>query len=401
MESAAGEPHSGTGRVFVGVWEISNMVFTIAEALRLGGYEVETLLIDTPFSQYYGDNVYDDRVRWPRADRIYRAPIDRTRFNVQMAIRLVRAARRCDTFVFVWRYSFLPFQLDIGLLRLLGKRVVVFFCGDDVRYKPIQVELDRRVLEKPWWPPSDSPAFASWMSWGRGFFEALWTVKLAEKTGCHIVGTRDSATFQGRTYSGFMMPQRMLVDGPRRASGEPLIIHAPTNPDIKGTRQVEAAVEQLRKEGLSFRFQLVQGLPASELDDLLRECEIVIDQPGVWPGRLGITAMAAGAVVVGGNQPGYWHVPDASPVQQFERDADRLATVLRTLITDRTQRQELMRQSLEYARRNYSHEAFVAYFDGLLAGRQPYPLEPVPEQKALVRRLAPGPLQKLAISLVW
>jgi hypothetical protein len=390
-----------TARVFVGVWEISNMVFSIADALRSGGYEVETLVVDTPFEGYYSENEHDHHVRWPSGDRIYRAPVDRSRFNLEMARHLWALARRCDTFVFVWRYSFLPFQLDIPLLRMLGKRVVIFFCGDDVRYKPIQVELDRKLLDKPWWPATDSPAFARWMGWGRGFFEALWTVKLAEKTGCHIVGTRDSATFQGRTYSGFMMPQRMLVDEPRAASDEPLIIHAPTNPDIKGTRQVEEAVEQLRAEGLRFRFELVQGLPANELDDVLRECEIVIDQPGVWPGRLGVTAMAAGAVVVGGNQAGYWHVPDPSPVQQFERDATLLAGVLRQLITDRPRRQELMRQSLEYARRNYSYEAFVDYFEGLLEDRQPYPLEPLPEQKQLVRSLAPGPLHKLAISLFW
>jgi hypothetical protein len=369
--------------------------------LRSAGYDVETLLIDTPFNRYYEGNHYDDAVRWPRGDRFYRAPVDRTRFNLQMTKRLFRAVRRYDTFVFVWRYSFLPIQLDIPLLRALGKRVVVVWCGDDVRYKPIQVELDRRILENPWWPPPGSPAFANWMSWGRDFFEAFWTVKLAEKTGCHVVGTRDSATFQGRPYSGFMMPQRMLTDEPRSASDEPLIIHAPTNPDIKGTREVEAAIKQLRDEGLRFRFELVQGLPADALDGLLRECDIVIDQPGVWPGRFGVAAMAAGAVVVGGNQAEYWHVPDVSPVEQFERDADALAAVLRGLIMDRPRRQELMRRSLEYARRNYSYPAFVSYFESLLANRQPYAFAPLPGQKELVRSLAPGWRHRLAISLFW
>src|SRR4051794_10436983 len=204
------------------------MIITMGEALREGGYEVETLFIDAPFQHFYAANPYDDRVRWPVGDRFRRAPRDRTRFNLQMARRLLRAIRRFDTFVFVWRYSFLPLQLDLPLLRALGKRVIVFYCGDDVRYKPIQVEIDRRRGYRPW-PPADTPEFAKWMSWGRTFFEGYWSVKLAEKTGCHIVAARDTATFQGRTWSGFMMPQRMLVDAPRAPADEPLIVHAPTN----------------------------------------------------------------------------------------------------------------------------------------------------------------------------
>jgi hypothetical protein len=382
----------------VGVWEISNMVFTIADALRAAGYEVRSLVIETPFTSYFRHNTYDESVRWPKGDRFYRAPVDRTRFNLRMARALLRAIPRHDVFVFTWRYSFLPFQLDLLLLRLLRKQVVVFFCGDDVRYKPIQVELDRRLLERPWWPAG--PAFQKWMGWGRGFFEAFWTVKLAEKTGCRIVGTRDSATFQGRTYSGFMMPQRMLVDAPREPADEPLIIHAPTDREVKGTAEVEAAIAKLRDEGLRFRFELIQGLPADELDELLRRTDVVIDQPGVWPGRLGVTAMAAGAVVVGGNQASYWHVPDASPVQQFERDADQLAGVLRGLIADRERRAQLMRASWEFARRHYSYEAFARFFEDLLTN-QPYPFDPLPAQKSLVRSLSPRPLQKLAVSLFW
>jgi hypothetical protein len=79
MESAERETRAQPGRVFVGVWEISNIVYTIGDSLRSAGYEVETLLIDAPFNRFYRDNRYDDSVRWPKGDRFYRAPLDRTR----------------------------------------------------------------------------------------------------------------------------------------------------------------------------------------------------------------------------------------------------------------------------------------------------------------------------------
>jgi hypothetical protein len=400
MESAARETRATPGRIFVGVWEISNIVFTIAEALRSGGYEVETLLIDTPFNCYYQDNRYDDRVRWPRGDRFYRSPIDRTRFNLQMAKRLVRAARHCDTFVFIWRYSFLPFQLDIPLLRALGKRVVVFWCGDDVRYKPIQVELDSRRLDTPWFPTSPHEQ-REWTKWGRSFSEAFWTTKLVEHSGATIVAPRDASTLQGRRYSNFVIPQRSLVPGPREPSDEPLVVHAPSDPVLKGTPYVEEAVRRLREEGVRFRFELVHGMPIDGLHQLLRRADIVIDQPGVWVGRLGIESMAAGAVVVGGNQPDYWGFPDASPVQQFVRDSGRLTATLRRLLTDTTARGRLMAESYDYVERVYSYGAFVGFFDELLAGRYLYPLDPLPDQRALALEFAPGLAGKAAVSLLW
>jgi hypothetical protein len=317
-----------------------------------------------------------------------------------MAWRLLRAIRRFDTFVFVWRYSFLPLQLDIPLLRLLGKRVVVFFCGDDVRYKPIQMELDRRRGAQPWWPEGDSEALASWMEYGRTFFEAFWSVKLIEKSGCKIVATPDATTFQGRTYSGFMLPQDMLVPEPRPAAEVPLIVHAPSLPSLKGSRQVEEAIERLREEGHEFRFELVQGVPVGELMDILRGADIVIDQPGVWVSRLAIAGMAAGAAVVGGNQPDFWHLPDESPVLQFERDSEQLAGVLRPLVEDRAGREQLMRDCWEYARRMYSYEAFVEFFEQVLDD-EPWPIEPLPGQKQFVRSLAPDRLARAAVTVLW
>jgi hypothetical protein len=398
VTDASEDTRARIGRIFIGVWEISNMVFTMGEALREAGYEVETFVIDTPFGGYYRSNPYDDRITWPSGDRIYRAPVDRGRFDLRMARKGLAAARRCDTFVFVWRYSFLPFQLDLPLLRLLGKRVILFWCGNDVCYKPIQVALEAG-LEQPWFPTEPAEQ-RRWLSRGRTFAEAFWTTKLGEKTGCSIVASRDSTTFQGKRYSNFFLPQRMLIERPREPAEHPLIVHAPSDPDVKGTRYVEQAIARLTEEELEFEFKLLRDVTNEELHDWLKRADIVIDCPGTWVARFGLESMASGAVVVGGNQPSDLEMP-RSPVQVFEQDADHLTATIRRLITDREERARLMRESYEYVKHAHSYAAFTEFFERVWAGDHPRPLDPLPRQREIVRSQASSRLERLAVSLLW
>ena len=57
----------------------------------------------------------------------------------------------------------------------------------------------------------------------------------------------------------------------------PLIIHSPSNPKLKGTEFVLAAVEALRSR-FDFEFRLVHGVPRAEAMEILRDADIFVDQ---------------------------------------------------------------------------------------------------------------------------
>lgn len=84
----------------------------------------------------------------------------------------------------------------------------------------------------------------------------------------------------------------------------PLVVHAPSNPRLKGTSEIETALAPFIDAG-TITYQRVTGMQPAEAAALIREADIVIDQ--VLLGLYGVLAcegLASGAVVLG-------HVGDA------------------------------------------------------------------------------------------
>ena len=79
----------------------------------------------------------------------------------------------------------------------------------------------------------------------------------------------------------------------------PLVVHAPSNPVLKGTEQVERAVAPLVEAG-RVTYRRVSGLQPADAAALIRSADIVIDQVllGLY-GVLACEALASGAVVLG------------------------------------------------------------------------------------------------------
>jgi len=73
------------------------------------------------------------------------------------------------------------------------------------------------------------------------------------------------------------------------------ILHAPNHKEIKGTKFIERAIEELRSNGYRIEYIFKQGLPNSELIKLIQSADIVIDQLIMgWHGMFALEAMAAG-----------------------------------------------------------------------------------------------------------
>ncbi len=114
----------------------------------------------------------------------------------------------------------------------------------------------------------------------------------------------------------------------------PLFVHAPSNPRLKGTADVERVLRPLADRGL-IELRMVTGLPPHEAAELIRAADVVVDQLllGLY-GVLACEAMAGGRVVLG-------HLGDPlrdlidHPVPVIEANPRTLAAVVEQLLDDR------------------------------------------------------------------
>jgi glycosyltransferase involved in cell wall biosynthesis len=132
-------------------------------------------------------------------------------------------------------------------------------------------------------------------------------------------------------------PQEWACDTVPLTRPVPLVVHVPSNPVIKGSAVIEAALGALATRGL-IEFRSITGVPHAAMRELYRGADIVVDQMRI--GNYGVAAaeaLAAGRVVVS-------HVDDqvraaarqaaGADLPVVEANPDTLADVVAGLIAD-------------------------------------------------------------------
>lgn len=136
-------------------------------------------------------------------------------------------------------------------------------------------------------------------------------------------------------------------------TGLPLVVHAPSHSQLKGTALVEPAVEALAAEGV-IAYRRLAGVDPSDMPREYGKADIVLDQFAL--GSYGVAAceaMAAGKVVLGHVTPLVReHVREETGLDLpiVECPADRIDEVLRELAADPARRHELGEAGVAFVR---------------------------------------------------
>jgi hypothetical protein len=120
----------------------------------------------------------------------------------------------------------------------------------------------------------------------------------------------------------------------------PLVLHAPSVPEAKGTDIVLNVIKELKEEGLEFEFRLIEKMPNKELRDLLTDSDIVVDELySATVGGLSAEAMATGNAVLVRYMSDYCKVPAGCPAINVNKFT--LKDNLRQIILDIDRRKNL------------------------------------------------------------
>jgi glycosyltransferase involved in cell wall biosynthesis len=198
----------------------------------------------------------------------------------------LRAVREHDVIHFYFAQSFLPELadgLDARLLGRTGRRLVMEFCGSDIRQPSVEARRNPHYVQVE--GEDDARAERRMRRWS------------AITRGHAIVCDRALTSFVTRWFPHvhvipFRVDTRAFAPAPPSAHGRrPVILHAPSRLAAKGTPHVRAAVEELRRRGAELEYVELHGVAQRDVQVQCRNADLVIDQ--LCSGSHGVFAVEA------------------------------------------------------------------------------------------------------------
>jgi glycosyltransferase involved in cell wall biosynthesis len=307
--------------------EIAGQASVLARALRELGVEARSLAYNPGFPRYRPDELrpYDALPPLPRYAGYLRT--------------LLRHAGRYDVYHFHFGRTLVPpHNPDLPLYHALGQKVVFHYHGCDVRNRAHMLATHAHAActecDPFCHPARQRVILAAARRWADA--ELVSTPDLLESAprARHLPVAADLAQY----------PFAPPAESPR------LVLHAPTNRLIKGTRYVERAYQALAARFPAVRFEIVERVPWSVLRDRMAEADVVVDQLFMgWYGMVAVEAMALGKPVLCFIRPDFEPRLDRCPIVRCRKES--LAEALAGLLGDAPRRRALGEAGRAYVER--------------------------------------------------
>lgn len=335
-------------RIFIGFTDIVNITATYAKGFRALGHQVFSAVWNK--SCFFPDSEYDLIID-------NRKPESKHGTNIvtylKMAFQMTQLARglNCDLFI-MSAPAVLPSNLYYPILKLLGKKIITPFWGSDIRYWYAFAEEMRSFgVQEEMSPFLEYARSRS----GGSYWDKQRTVRVAEKYSDLIITQPDTGQLLTQPYMRANVPldlSQYKFNVPGRI--RPLILHAPSVPEAKGTDIVLNVIKELKEEGLEFEFRLIEKMQNKELRDLLADSDIVVDELyAATVAGLSAEAMAAGNAVLVRYMADYCKVPSGCPAINVNKFT--LKDNLRQIILDVDRRKALANLGRPYVENANDH----------------------------------------------
>jgi glycosyltransferase involved in cell wall biosynthesis len=187
---------------------------------------------------------------------------------------------RADAIVFVSSRSLLPGYLDLPIYRLLGKRTIRIFLGTDARPR-YMTGWHPKVID-------ETSCDTACRKLARRVRRQRARVRFMSRFASVVVDNPLCGHYQQQPYVnwfhvGFPYDPAFVADGEtaiidKQSDDVTRILHSPSNPKVKGTAQIEQAIQSLEREGMAIEYTRITGMPHQQVLDHLRRCDLVVDQ---------------------------------------------------------------------------------------------------------------------------
>lgn len=264
-------------RVLLGTYEIANQSRTIAGALTAHGMHAKTLSYYPNYLNYKSDLVLD-LTNCPTAKE---AALQSSTYAEQIIPQF-------DIFHFHFGATLATDLSDLPVLKQLNKKMVMQYWGSEVRRLSIARKFNRYIKVKG---VSEADIIARLESISRYIPDCVvcdWELYEYVKDYFEDV---------------HLIPQLLNLEEykpaePSNPSNKFLIVHAPTDPELKGSKHIQKALEELSSD-FSFEYRPVVGMSHDEAKSVYAQADLIVDQLHVGcHGLFSIESMAMAKPVI-------------------------------------------------------------------------------------------------------
>jgi hypothetical protein len=265
-----------------------------------------------------------------------------------------KALKECDLFIFFWS-SFQHDYQDISKLKKLNKKVIVIFVGSDIRWKRA-MEQEFRLFNL------DPIEYSKYDSSAQTLTKKLNFLRTAEKYADIIYSIPNQSQLSLRPYLLFKYPIN-LNDYKEKINQKqvcPIVVHAPTSPDFKGTKYALSTFEKLKREGLNFQVKLLQNIPFRDILDEYSNADILVGQllaPG--GGKQEREALASGTVVLSNMSYSVYEQKTPKNCPIIDVNKDTLYFELKEMILNNSKREFIAAKGRKWVEDNYNVDNLV------------------------------------------
>ncbi|HBG60809.1 MAG: hypothetical protein A2Y03_07320 [Omnitrophica WOR_2 bacterium GWF2_38_59] len=243
--------------------------------------------------------VYNDNFYLPNSDLNLDLKNKNPLLRIFISIHFfINCLIKYNTFHFYFGRTFFHLGLDLPILKLFGKKMIMTYCGSEIRLFK-DVENKRNPYSHLVRNKYNNPLFDEFkkvMMW----WHNIWIHKFFAVRSLYF-------------HSSVVIPKKKLIKDlwinnvidPQsfhpsfKTNKIPVLVHAPSNPEVKGSAYIEKAIADLKHEGFNFIYKRVENLPFEKAKKIYqKEADIIIDQVLLGDfGCLAVEAMSFGKPV--------------------------------------------------------------------------------------------------------
>ncbi len=266
-------------RVLSGTYEIANQMNTITQALKENGWQAETVCYYPNYLKFHSDHVLD----------IAKFPTNQEK-QMEAAKMADKLIPQFDVFHFHFATSLTLDYADLPILKDMGKKVVNHYWGSEIRllskaqrmnnpYAKVKIDNEdsiKRALafRSKYVSHCISPDWELY-EYVRDYYPNIYFIQAAINLDNY--------------------PVAPAKNDPNKPF---LIVHAPTAPEIKGTKFIVDAISSLSKS-YKIDFKFIQGMAHEEAKQWYAKADLIVDELhcGTY-GLLTIESMSMGKPVI-------------------------------------------------------------------------------------------------------